>query len=125
MSRNRTALRTQKRKCQFASKGDPFSRPRICKYNFGRTWLIILDALFVRRRMQRQSREALFRAKHILKKSLKDFGKWVDHLLLELVTNPIFLIVSFFFLFAIIVKWARDREEKNAREKRERLKRRV
>ncbi len=74
MSRNRTALRTQKRKCQFASKGDPFSRPRICKYNFGRTWLIILDALFVRRRMQRQSREALFRAKHILKKSLKDFG---------------------------------------------------
>ncbi len=49
----------------------------------------------------------------------------MDHLLLELVTNPIFLIVSFFILFAIIVKWARDREEKNAREKRERLKRRV
>ena len=46
-------------------------------------------------------------------------------MLLELVTSPIFLIVSIFFLFAIIVKWARDREEKNAREKRERLKRRV
>jgi len=51
--------------------------------------------------------------------------EWMDHLLLELVTSPIFLIVSFFFLFAIIVKWARDQEEKNAREKRERLKRRV
>jgi hypothetical protein len=47
---------------------------RDMQYNFGRTWLIILDALFVRRRMQRQSREALFRAKHILEKSLKDFG---------------------------------------------------
>jgi hypothetical protein len=46
-------------------------------------------------------------------------------LLLELVTSPIFLIVSFFFLFAIIVKWASDQEEKNAREKRERLKRRI
>ena len=47
---------------------------RDMQYNFGQTWLIILDALFVRRRMQRQSREALFRAKHILEKSLKDFG---------------------------------------------------
>ena len=51
--------------------------------------------------------------------------EWMDHLLLELVTSPIFLIVSFFLLFAIIVKWARDQKEKNAREKRERLKRRV
>jgi hypothetical protein len=47
---------------------------RDMQYNFGQTWLIILDALFVRRPMQRQSREALFRAKHILEKSLKDFG---------------------------------------------------
>jgi len=47
---------------------------RDMQYNFGQTWLIILDALFVRRRMQRQSREALFRTKHILEKSLKDFG---------------------------------------------------
>ena len=46
-------------------------------------------------------------------------------MLLELVTSPIFLIVSFVFLFAIIVKWARDRGEKHAREKRERLKRRI
>ena len=51
--------------------------------------------------------------------------EWMDHLLLELVTSPIFLIVSFFLLFAIIVKWAMDQKEKNAREKRERLKRRV
>jgi hypothetical protein len=51
--------------------------------------------------------------------------EWMDHLLLELVTSPIFLIVSFFLLFAMIVKWARDQKEKNAREKRERLKRRV
>ena len=52
--------------------------------------------------------------------TLKDFGmvEWMDHWLLELVTSPILLIVSFFFLFA-------DQEEKNAREKRERLKRRV
>jgi hypothetical protein len=49
----------------------------------------------------------------------------VDHLLLKLVTSPIFLIVSFFFLFAIIVKWTRDQEKNNARKKRERLKRRV
>jgi hypothetical protein len=47
---------------------------RDMQYNFGQTWLIILDALFVRRRMQRQSREALFRAKQIPEKSLKDFG---------------------------------------------------
>jgi hypothetical protein len=60
--------------------------------------------------------------------TLKHFEmvEWMDHLLLGLVTNPIFLIVvSFFFLFAIIVKWASDQEEKNAREKRERLKRRI
>ena len=49
----------------------------------------------------------------------------VDHLLLKLVISPIFLIVSFFFLFAIIVKWTRDQEQKNAQKKRERLKRRV
>ena len=57
----------------------------------------------------------------------KDFGmvEWMDHSLLELVTSPIFLIVSFFLLFAIIVKWAMDQKEKNAREKRERLKCRV
>ncbi len=49
----------------------------------------------------------------------------VDHLLLKLVTSPIFLIVSFFLLFAIIVKWTSDQEKKNARKNRERLKRRV
>ena len=47
---------------------------RDMQYNFGQTWPIILDALFVRRPMQRQSREALFRAKQIPEKSLKDFG---------------------------------------------------
>ena len=36
-------------------------------------------------------------------------------MLLELVTSPIFLIVSIFFLFAIIVKWARDQEETRGR----------
>jgi len=51
--------------------------------------------------------------------------EWMDHLLLELVTTPIFLIVSFFFLFAIVVKWAKAQKEKHAREKREHLKRRV
>ena len=59
--------------------------------------------------------------------TLKGFGmvEWMDHLLLGLVTSPIFLIGSFFLLFTIIVKWARDQKEKNARDKRERLKRRV
>jgi hypothetical protein len=39
--------------------------------------------------------------------------EWMDHLLLELVTSPIFLIVvSFFFLFAIIVGKGSGREER-------------
>jgi hypothetical protein len=48
----------------------------------------------------------------------------VDRLLLQLVTSPIFLIVSSFSLFAII-KRARDHQQKNARMERERLKRRI
>jgi uncharacterized membrane protein YhaH (DUF805 family) len=48
-----------------------------------------------------------------------------DRLLLQLVTSPIFLIVSFFSLFAIIVKRASDQQQKNARMERERLKRRI
>ena len=77
--------------------------------------------------MQRQSREALFRTKHILEKSLKDFGiSRMGGSLAARTGHKSNLLNSFdFFLFAIIVKWARDREEKNAREKRERLKRRV
>jgi hypothetical protein len=51
--------------------------------------------------------------------------EWVHHLPLELVTSPSFLIVSFFLLFAIIVKRARDQKQKNARTKREHLKRRI
>ena len=49
----------------------------------------------------------------------------VDRLLLQLVTSPIFLIVSSFSLFAITVKRARDQQQKNARMERERLKRRI
>ena len=47
----------------------------------------------------------------------------------QLVTSPIFLMVSSFSLFAILiallVKLARDRQEKRARLERERLKRRI
>ena len=50
--------------------------------------------------------------------------RMVDRLLLQLVTSPIFLIVSSFSLFAII-KRARDQQQKNARMERERLKRRI
>jgi hypothetical protein len=39
------------------------------QYRFGRAWLIVLDALFLRRRMERESREALRRVKQILEKS--------------------------------------------------------
>ena len=39
--------------------------------------------------------------------------------------KPIFLIVSSFSLFAIIVKRARDQQQKNAWMERERLKRRI
>jgi hypothetical protein len=49
----------------------------------------------------------------------------VDRLLLQLVTSPTFLTLSSFSLFAIIVKWTRDRQQKNARVERERLKRRI
>jgi hypothetical protein len=49
----------------------------------------------------------------------------VDRLLLQLVTSPIFLIVSSLALLAIIVKRARDQQQKNARMARERLKRRI
>jgi hypothetical protein len=49
----------------------------------------------------------------------------VDRLLLQPVTSPIFLIVSSFSLFAIIVKRASDQQQKNARMERERLKRRI
>ena len=51
--------------------------------------------------------------------------RMVDRLLLQLVTSPIFLIVSSFSLFAIIVKRARDQQQKNARMERERLMRRI
>lgn len=51
--------------------------------------------------------------------------RMVDRLLLQLVTSPIFLIVSSFSLFAIIVKRARDQQQKNAWMERERLKRRI
>ena len=51
--------------------------------------------------------------------------RMVDRLLLQLVTSPIFLIVSSFSLFAIIVKLARDQQQKNARMERQRLKRRI
>jgi hypothetical protein len=51
--------------------------------------------------------------------------RMVDRLLLQLVTSPIVLIVSSFSLFAIIVKRARDQQQKNARMERERLKRRI
>jgi hypothetical protein len=51
--------------------------------------------------------------------------RMVDRLLLQLVTSPIFLIVSSFSLFAIIMKLARDQQQKNARMERERLKRRI
>ena len=51
--------------------------------------------------------------------------RMVDRLLLQLVTSPIFLMVSSFSLFAIIVKRARDQQQKNARMERERLKRRI
>jgi hypothetical protein len=51
--------------------------------------------------------------------------RMVDRLLLQLVTSPIFLIVLSFSLFAIIVKGARDQQQKNARVERERLKRRI
>jgi hypothetical protein len=49
----------------------------------------------------------------------------VDRLLPQLVTSPIFLMVSSFSLFAIIIKLARDQQQKNARIERERLKRRI
>jgi hypothetical protein len=45
--------------------------------------------------------------------------RMVDRLLLQLVTSPIFLIVSSFSLFAIIVKRARDQQQKNAWMERE------
>ncbi|MGB8898873.1 MAG: hypothetical protein WCC90_06345 [Methylocella sp.] len=51
--------------------------------------------------------------------------RMVDRLLLQLITSPIFLIVSSFSLFAIIVKRARDQQQKNAWMERERLKRRI
>jgi hypothetical protein len=51
--------------------------------------------------------------------------RMVDRLLLQLVTSPIFLIVSPFSLFAIIVKRARDQQQKKAWMERERLKRRI
>jgi len=49
----------------------------------------------------------------------------VDRLLFQLVTSPIFLMVSSFSLFAIIAKLARDQRRKKARIERERLKRRI
>lgn len=49
----------------------------------------------------------------------------MDHLLFELLTNPIFVVVSFLFLFAIIAMRARDRKQESARKERERLKRRI
>jgi Polyketide cyclase / dehydrase and lipid transport len=42
---------------------------RDMQYRFGRTWLVVLDALFLRHRMERESREALRRAKQILETS--------------------------------------------------------
>jgi Polyketide cyclase / dehydrase and lipid transport len=42
---------------------------RAMQYRFDRAWLIVLDALFFRRRMEGKSREALFRAEQILEKS--------------------------------------------------------
>jgi hypothetical protein len=42
---------------------------RDMQYRFGRAWLIVLNALFLRRRMERESREALLRVKQILEKS--------------------------------------------------------
>ena len=41
---------------------------RNMQYRFDRAWLIVLDALFLRRRMERESRKALLRAKQILEK---------------------------------------------------------
>ncbi len=42
---------------------------RDMQYRFGRAWLIVLNALFLRRRMERESREALLQVKQILEKS--------------------------------------------------------
>ena len=38
-------------------------------YRFSSTWLVILDALLLGRRMERESQDALFRAKQFLEKS--------------------------------------------------------
>jgi hypothetical protein len=44
-----------------STNGSSYNEKKDMQYDFGPAWLAVLDALFLRRRMERESREALFR----------------------------------------------------------------